>query len=333
MNASPRILVYGAGAVGAWLGASLADATDVTLLARGAHAAAMKSAGGITLVTDGQDRLVPVRVVTPDELVGRYDIVLVTLKATQLAAAVSQMSGCVAEGGALVMVQNGLPWWYFGDATPLRTLDPDGSLGRGLDMKQVVGAVIYRPCEMLAPGRVRAEAFPAGRLVVGEPEGEPSSRCHAIAQAITREHFRVEVTGDIRRAKWEKLLVNLLWNPLAALTQSAPAHMGAHGPLKDVLVALLRESVAVAASTGVELAADLEAQLKRTAVNYSPPSMLQDVRAGRAMELDAIVNCVIEIADLRGVPVPTLKTVAACASMLDERIRADRIGVVPVQIG
>lgn len=339
MSAGPRILVFGAGAIGSYLGAILADAgTDVTLLARGAQAAAMRSAGGVTLVASGTERLVPARVCGPGESQGRFDIVLVTLKATQLASAAPELASCVAEGGSLVMIQNGLPWWYFDQAggapgaTRLRTLDPDGTLSRTIDLRTIVGAVIYRACETVAPGKVLAELNPAARLVIGEPDGAMTRRCSLVVETITLAGLRVEATPDIRRAMWEKLLMNLLWNPLAALTQSAPGEMAALAPLRDVLAGVLCEGAAVAASIGVELVADIEAQLKRVATNFAAPSMLQDVRAGRALELDAIVNSVVEIAGLRGVPVPTLKTIAACACALDERLRTGRFAIAPVPL-
>lgn len=326
----PSILVFGAGAIGSYLGAILAeDGADVTLLARGAHGEAMRATGGVTLADpDGRERHVPVRVQAAGAAGSRFDIVLVTLKSTQLAAAAQQMADAVAGGGALVMIQNGLPWWQMqapGQLQPgpaLRSLDPDGTLVRTIDPRTIVGAVIYQPCAILAPGKVLAGVYDSSRLVIGELDGARSERCATIAGIVTRAGLRTEVTADIRRAKWEKVIINLLWNPIAALTQCTPGELAAEARMKPVLARVLGESAAVAAATGVQLPVDIDAQLKRNEGNFTPSSMLQDVRAGKALELDAIVNAVVEIGKLKGVPVPTIETIAACASMLDRRMRA-----------
>lgn len=332
----PRILVYGAGAIGSFIGAVLAESgADVTLLARGAHADALVAQGGLLLQQPGGlDRHVPLRVCRPGEPHGVFDIVFVTLKSTHLAAAAAGMMRAVSAQGALVMVQNGLPWWYFNGidhplrGTVLRSLDPDGELGRTIDPKRVIGAVIYRPSDMIAPGVIRVAVTSKQRLVIGEIDGSLSGRCRQVQQLLAAAGFPVEITADIRAAKWQKVLVNLLWNPLAALTQSSPGEISAFEPAHPLIAAVLKEGAGVAASVGVSLPSDPHAELRRSAGNFSPPSMLQDVRSGRPLELDAIVHAAIEIADLNGVPVPTLKALAACAALLDRKIREDGSAVV-----
>ena len=338
MNDLGRVLIYGSGAIGSYVGALLSEAgADVTLLARGAHANAIARAGGLMFQQPGgRDRHVPVKVCRPGETVGRYDTVFVGLKATQLAQCAQDMMRVLAAEGSLVMLQNGLPWWYFDGldsplrGTALRCLDPQGELARSIDLRRVVGGVIYRSAELAAPGVLLAAVIDWQRLQIGELDGTRSDRCSRIASGLEEAGLPVEVTADIRTAKWEKLIGNLVWNPLSALTQSAYGHIPASPRAAELAAALVQEGTAVAKSVGVTVKLDAKAQLARKVGNFTEhPSMLQDVRAGRPLELDAIVNSVIEIAALTGVAVPTLKTIAACLTLLDERIRMDGVAIGP----
>jgi 2-dehydropantoate 2-reductase len=337
MQQPPRVLIFGAGAIGSCMGALLAEAgADVTLLARGSHADAMEARGGVSLrEPGGRDREIAVRVCRPDALDGRYDLVFVTLKSSQLAQAAEAIMDAVAADGAVVMVQNGLPWWFFtGLAHPLggqtlRSLDPDGKLAATMDLRRIVGGVIYRTAAILEPGVVSVPKVAKQRLVIGELDGQPSQRCEAISQLLGKAGLPVEVTLDIRRAKWEKLLVNLLWNPLAAVTQSTPAQVVAFPAAHDTIASIVSEGAAVAAATGFAMEADPQAQMRRSESNFMAPSMLQDIRAGKALELDAILGAIVEIADLCGIAVPTLKAIGTCAALLDARIQADRVAIGP----
>ena len=341
MSNQPRILIYGAGAIGSYMGAKLAESgADVTLLARGAHADAMAAAGGVMFLNPGgRDRLVPVKVCRPGETEGRYDIVFVALKTTQIASNADDLMRVIADGGAMVMVQNGLPWWYFEGVdsqwrgSSLRSLDPDGTLARKMDLRHVIGCAVYRPAQLSAPGTVMAPEISYERLIIGELDGKKSERCRLVATALNTATIPCEITCDIRAAAWQKLMVNLIWNPITALTQSAPGHISAYPPATELFKNILREGSAVAASLGVQVDLDGDTELKRMTGNFTgKPSMLQDVRAGRPMEVDSILNAAIEIADLTDVPVPTLRTMAACVGLLDERIRQDRVGFAPAPV-
>ena len=139
-----------------------------------------------------------------------------------------------------------------------------------------------------------------------------------------------EVTDDIRLAKWGKLISNLVWNPLCAITQSTSGHIVALAGGADLVRQLMREGEAVARAAGVPLTADIDGEFVRAHGNFSQqPSMMQDIRAGRPMEIDAILNAVIEMADLTGVAVPALRNIAACVSLLDQRVRGDGVAIVP----
>jgi 2-dehydropantoate 2-reductase len=333
-----RVLVYGAGAIGGYLGALLAQhGADVTLVARGAQLDAIATRGLQLEWHDGRSIQVQVPACGPGQASGRFDVVFVTLKSMQLAAAARDIMAAVADDGALVMVQNGLPWWYFerfegaGEGTPLRSLDPDGTLAAAFDLDRVVGAVIFKPVMSAAPGRLYVPDVKGEKLQIGEVDGRRRPRLDAIARLVSAAGLPVEITDDIRAAKWDKLMVNLVWNPLTALTQSPSGAIAAHPAAADLVRAMMAEGAAVAASVGVKVRVDAEAELQRVAGIFQQlPSMLQDVRAGRPLEWEAILGAVIEIAQLRGVPVPSLKNIAACLGVLDLRLRADGTGIGPL---
>ncbi len=323
-----RILIYGAGAIGSDLGALLtASGEDVTLLARGAQLAALQSTG-VTVERKGQPlRQVPVKAACAEECPGPYGLIFVTLKSTQLEAAAADIVSRLHPDGALVMIQNGLPWWYFEGidspfaGSPLPCLDPNGQLRRQIPLARVVGAVIYRPVTQTAPGKIFLPEIMPPRLWIGEVDNRLSDRLRAIADCVSRAGLPTEPTRDIRQAKWQKLMMNLIWNPLCAITQSAPGHIVASPLAADLVRLMLAEGSAVARRVGVEVQADPEAELERIRQNFTQqPSMLQDIRAGRPLESDAIVNAVVDMARLTGVAVPTLKSVAALLDVLNQAV-------------
>ncbi len=323
-----RILIYGAGAIGSDLGALLtASGEDVTLLARGAQLAALKSAG-VTIERKGKPpQQVPVQAASADECRGPYDLIFVTLKSTQLEDAAADIVSRLNPDGSMVMIQNGLPWWYFEGidspfaGSPLPCLDPSGRLRAQIPLDRVVGAVIYRPVTQLAPGKIFLPEIMPPRLWIGEVDNRMSQRLRAIADLVSRAGLPTEPTSDIRQAKWQKLMMNLIWNPLCAITQSSPGHIVASPLAADMVRLMLGEGSAVARSVGVSVQADPDAELERIRRNFTQqPSMLQDVRAGRSIESDAIVNAVVDMARLTGVPVPTLKSVAAWLDVLNQAV-------------
>jgi len=330
-----RILIYGAGAIGSDLGALLTSSgADVTLLARGVQLEALRTQG-VTVQQEGQPpRQVPVKACPAQDCPGPYDLIFVTLKSTQLEAAAPDIVGRLAADGAMVMIQNGLPWWYFdGIASPyagsrLPCLDPRGELARQVPLDRVVGAVIYRPVTQVAPGRIFLPQVMPPKLLIGEVDNALSDRLRVIADLVTRAGLPTEPTPAIRQAKWQKLMMNLIWNPLCAVTQSSPGHIVQSPWAADMVRLMLAEGSAVARSVGVELRADPEAELQRIRNNFAQqPSMLQDMRAGRPLESDAIVNAVVEMAQLTGTAVPTLRSVAAMLDVLNRAVIREGRGI------
>lgn len=334
-----RVLIYGAGAIGGYLGAILSrSGVDVTILARGATYDSIALEGLVVDWAVGNERLV----VTPPvcksyESNGLFDVVFVTLKSMQISASAENIVSKLKPNGSMVMIQNGLPWWYFeGIDSPWRgaslsSLDPDGILKKYINLSQVIGAVIHKPVMVTKPGCLYVPEVRADRLVIGELDGEHRSRLDAIVSMVGGAGLPVEITNDIRAAKWIKLMVNLVWNPLTALTQSPAGAIADFPQAKELVKSILKEGSLVAASVGIKVDCDSDSEILRVTGNYSQiPSMLQDVRAGRPLEWQAILGSVVEIAGLTKVSVPTLRNIAACIGVLDQRIRSEGIGIGPV---
>lgn len=327
-------LIYGAGAIGSWMGADLTrQGHDVTLLARGDNLAALRQVGVTLVRPDGQVVTTPVRVLSPTDPSGTFDLIIVTLKSMQLAAVASDLMARLSPSGALLMIQNGLPWWYFEDLDgpwrnrPLQCLDPDGALQRTIPTSRVIGAIIMRPVIQLGTARYLVPEFPKSVLRMGEALGGSSERVRNIC-ALLAATLPCESVRDIRQAKWAKLMRNLIWNTLCALSQCGPDRFAQNALGRQLVHQVAHEGLSVARSIGLTLHLDVEAEL--AGVIGEPghtPSMLQDVRAGRALEIDAIVKSVMEIGRWTQTPTPTLETLCALLEVLQSAMLAQGQGV------
>lgn len=336
-----RILIFGAGAIGGYLGGILTVAgADVTLVARGAQYEAL-SGKGLMLegARSGRPEPIRVRVCRPGEEQGTYDLVFTGLKAHHIAENAARLARLAAPGGMVIFPQNGIPWWYFEKLdSPLRgkrlpSLDPDGIIAKTFAIDTVIGAVTYKPAELVEPGRIRLADQPSDRLVVGELDNTITPRLQAIKSAIEPTGWNVTITDDIRGFKWRKLLSNAVFNPLGAITQSSALQTVKFPATRRLALAMIEEVTAVAASVGVVPDTKPQQMIEYTEKRVEiPSSTLQDVRAGRQMELDAIGNAVIDIARLTGVPAPNLETVVACANLLNRRIVEDRWAFAPAVV-
>lgn len=336
-----KILVYGAGAVGGYVGGILTAAgADVTLVARGAQFEAL-SKKGLTLEgpKSGRPDPIRVRVVRPGEEKPPYDLIVVGLKSHQIAGAAAHMASLLARDGMILLGQNGLPYWYFEKLdSPLRgsrlkSVDPDGTLAKAIPIDAVIGGVMNKPADLVEPGRIRLADQQSDRLVIGELDDRVTPRLAAIKAAIDPAGWPVLVTNNIRAVKWRKLLSNAVFNPLGALTQSSARQIADFDPTRRVARRMMDEVVAVAASVGVtpDMSAEqmMEDVQKRVGILSST---LQDVRFGRELELDALVNAVIDVGRLTGVPTPCLEIASACAGLLNRRIVDDGVAIAPAAI-
>jgi len=333
-----RILIYGAGAVGGFLGGILTTAgADVTLVARGAHYDAMAGRGLILEgKTSGRPDPIRVKVCRPGEEKPPYDFIVVGLKSHQIAGAAAHMASLLAKDGMILLGQNGLPYWYFEKLdSPLRgsrltSVDPDGTLARTIPIDAVIGGVINKPCDLVEPGRIRLADQASDRLAIGELDNRITPRLKEIAFVIEPTGWPVLITDNIRLLKWRKQLSNAVLNPLAAVTQASHRQIAEFPATRRFAKVMMEEVLAVAASVGVtpDTTPDqmLDDVVKRVGI---PSSTLQDVRAGRTLELDALTNSVIDVGRLTGVPTPNLEIVSACAGLLNQRITDDGVAFAP----
>ncbi len=318
--------MVGAGATGGFLGACLARAGhDVTLVARGAHLEAMRRRGLVVRTAEGEF------IVRPDctddlDAVRGADVAFLAVKAHAVAPLAPRLGKLLGPATALVTLQNGLPWWYFRrhggplEGTRLETVDPDGVIERHLDARHVVGAVVYAATSVVEPGVV--EHLEGTRFTIGELDGSRSDRCQALSTALAEAGLRCPVRSDIRKEIWLKLIGNAVLNPLSALTRASLAAIGGDPGARAVALDAMAEAVRVAGAVGVELDLSVEQRMEGAArVGEHRTSMLQDVEAGRPLEVDALVGAVVETGHLVGLELPRLEMLYACVRLLDRSLR------------
>ena len=334
-----RILIYGSGAIGSNLGGLLTQSgEDVTMLARGPQLEALRSHGLVIEMADQPPQTIPVNALPGNEIKGQFDIIFVTLKSMQIEAAAEDIMARLTPDGALVMVQNGLPWWYFDGVPsthagkPLSCLDQLGKLKKLIPLDRIIGAVIFKPVIQSAPGRILISNAVPPKLIIGEVNNLLTPRIEQIVAMVNKAGLPAFASTDIRLDKWRKLMINLVWNPLCAITQSAPGHIAASPFAADMVRSLIAEGNAVLESLEIDLRVDPDKELERVKTSFTQqPSMLQDVRAGRSIECDAIVNSVIEIADITGVQVPTLRSVAGILEVINQTLVREQKAIGPIE--
>jgi 2-dehydropantoate 2-reductase len=315
-----KVCIYGAGAIGAYLGAALVEAgCDVTLIARGPHLEAMQK-HGLTLEIEGATRNVRIRCTSDPAAVGPQDFVILTLKAHSVASVADKIATLLGPKTPIVTAQNGILWWYF-YALPgpwenhhLDTVDPGGHVWSTLGPQRAIGCVVYPSCEIVAPGVVRH--LEGNRFILGEPDGTKSERVLALAEAMTAGGLRAPVRQRIRDDIWFKLSGNATFNPVSVLTQATLEQMGRHPSARAVIRRIMSEVEQVASKLGVRFPMDLEKRIDGAiAVGAHKTSMLQDYELGRPLELDALVASVAEIGRLVDVPTPILDAVLALVQL------------------
>jgi 2-dehydropantoate 2-reductase len=319
-----KFAVLGAGAIGGWLGARLALAgEDVTLIARGAHLEAMRTKGVTILEPDGIELVVRPRCTDDLRVLGSTDVAFVTVKAHSLPGLARELGAAVSPQATLVFAQNGIPWWYFlglDEGRWLESVDPGLVIARNIDSDQVIGCVVYPATNVVVPGVIRREE--GNRFTLAEPNGSRSERVLAIAAQLTRAGLKAPVSTRIRDEIWLKLVGNATLNPLSALTRATLGDMLADPGMRTLALTLMQEVEAVARSLGVELPLEINRRLEGSAaLGDHRTSMLQDVEAGRPLEVEALVGSVVELAGQTRVPVPNLQAVYQLTRTLDRTLR------------
>jgi 2-dehydropantoate 2-reductase len=256
--------------------------------------------------------------------IGKADVVFLGVKAHSLTALAPQLAPLFKPDTVVVSTQNGVPWWYFqgygGELEGLRLerVDPGGAIAAAIEPRRVIGSLAYFSTDVVEPGVIHHTE--GNRISFGEPDGTKSDRARTIAEALIAAGFRCPVTPRFRHEIWVKLLGNVAFNPISALTGGTLAELVRHREVSVIIRNIMMETEAVAARLGIELTISIEQRMAGAEkVGGHKTSMLQDLEAGRPMELEAVVGAVIELGDRLGVPMPTTRTVYGCAAMLNER--------------
>lgn len=308
-----RIAVVGAGAIGGWVAARLALAgNEVAVLARGATLEALR--GGLKLEEAGKTAIAHPIVHDSAADVGTADLLILAVKAPALAGAAEAARPLIGERTIVLPMLNGVPWW-FAAGEPLRSVDPDGAIAASLPPEQVVGCVVHAACRR--EGAARVVVAHADKLILGDPEGGAEERVHQLCGLFERAGIACEASDNVRRAIWYKLWGNATLNPLSALTGATADRLLAE--LKPFLLAGMAELAAVGAAIGCSIEESGEDRMAVTArLGAFKTSMLQDVEAGRPIELEALLGAPIELADRAGVDVPVLRALYGMTSLMAE---------------
>jgi 2-dehydropantoate 2-reductase len=321
-----RIAVVGAGAIGAYVGAALArGGADVHLVARGANLEAMRR-DGIRVNSPRGDFVAKAPATDDPREIGPVDVVFLGLKANGYAAAGPLLEPLMHEETAVVAAQNGIPWWYFHGMNGrfggrrIETVDPGGAVSRVIPASRAIGCVVYAGTELEAPGVVRH--LEGTRFTIGEPDGTPSERCRRFSEAMVAGGLKCPVeTTELRNEVWVKLMGNVSFNPLSALTRSTIAGMCRYEPARRLVETMMHETLDVAHAVGAKPSVSVERRLAGgEKVGEHRTSTLQDLEAGKPLELGPIVDAVVELADLTGVEVPSLRAVAASCGLLAQTL-------------
>ncbi|PZM17274.1 ketopantoate reductase family protein [Rhizobium tubonense] len=325
-----NICIYGAGALGGSIAAKLATGlkgqADVSVVARGAHLASIRE-HGLRVWEAGASGPVEARVIATDDPseLPRQDLVITGLKGHQLAAAASGMATLLHPGTRVVMILNGIPWWYFHRdrqssyaETQFEELDPGGALWRQLGPERVIGCVAYQGAEVINPGEIKLSNN--GRYVLGEPSDEHSTDIEAISALLTQAGLNITISPNIRNEIWNKLLGNAAFNPISALTRALMSEIMVDPGLSKMVAQVMNEVKAVGEALGARFALSIEERVEQSkAIGPVRTSMLQDLLAGKSLEITPLVGMVVSLGRLAGIATPTSETILALVTQLDRQ--------------
>ena len=322
-----KIAIVGAGAIGAFLGAKLAlSGEDVYLIARGAHLQAMQTHGVQVKSTEGDFEAHP-NATDDYESVGPVDFVFLTVKAHSLTEIAPQIAPLLGPETAVVSAQNGIPWWYFHshggpfDGTAIESVDPGGVVAQAIDPSRIIGCIIYPSTVIVQPGVI--EHIEGNRFSIGELDGTSSDRCKTLAAALIGAGLKAPIRSRIRHDLWVKLLGNVVFNPMSALTGATLEEMATHPESSAIARAVMAEADEVAVALGIRLPLTIDQRMDGARkVGFHKTSMLQDLESGRPMELESVVGVVIELGEKLGLPMPHTRTLYSCTRLLSQ-VRAN----------
>lgn len=317
-----KICIVGAGAIGGYLATRLAlSGEEVSVVIRGANLQAVKAHGMKLIEADGSEQVVAVRATDSLVELGSQDLVILAMKAHQVAAVVPQLPALLAPHTLIVTAQNGIPWWYFYkhggpyEGRHIEAVDPGGVISAALPIERTLGCIVYPAAELAAPGVVRV--IEGNKFPLGELDGTDSERVRNLAELFRKAGFKTPVLSAIRDEIWLKLWGNLSFNPISALTHATLEDICRFEPTRELAAAMMREAQTIGEKLGVRFKVGLEKRIAGAeAVGAHKTSMLQDVESGRVLELDALVKSVIELGRITETPTPTIEHIYAVAALL-----------------
>jgi 2-dehydropantoate 2-reductase len=317
-----KFAIIGAGAIGAFLGAMLARAgEDVTLVARGPHLRAMQERGVRVRGEVGEFQVHP-QASDNISAIGPVDVVIITLKAQSVPAIAPQLGPLLGPDTCVVTAQNGFPWWYFfrhggeWEGTQVEAVDPGGVIRQNIDPARVIGCVVYPSTALVEPGLVWH--IEGTRFALGEPDGSKSGRSRKIADAFIKAGLRCPIRTNIRHDIWVKLMGNVAYNPISALTRATLIEIVQCPETRALAASIMSEVDSVARRLGIEMGISIEQRLEGAEkVGHHKTSMLQDIEAGKPTELEAIAGAIIELGDKFDLSLPSTKAVYACVKLLE----------------
>ena len=324
-----KIAIIGAGAIGGYVGAKLALAgNQVTFIVRGANLDAIRARGIRLISADGSEQIAADVQATDDYAApGPQDLVILAMKAHQLGGVADHLAALLGPDTPVVTMQNGIPYWYFHNhggalaGSKLDSVDPGHCLSAKIPPARVLGCVVYPAAELIAPGVVRH--IEGDRFPLGELDGSSSPRVLRIAACFTAAGFKSPVLDNIRAEIWLKLWGNLTFNPISSLSHSTLADICQYPPSRELAASMMREAQEVAHKLGIEFRVTLDKRIAGAEkVGQHKTSMLQDIEAGRAPEIDALVGSVAELGRLTRTPTPHIDSVFALVKLLARAMEA-----------
>ena len=326
-----KVAIIGAGAIGGYVGVKLALAgEDVTFIVRGANLSAIRRNGMKLVMADGSEHVAAnVRATNDYDEAGPQDLVILAMKAHQVEAVARDVPKLFGPDTAVVTMQNGIPYWYFErhggplEGTRVHSVDPTGIVGECIPASRVIGCVVYPASELIAPGVVKH--IEGDRFPVGELDGSTSERVQRISACFTNAGFKAPVLPSVRAEIWLKLWGNLTFNPISSLAHATLVDICRYPLTRALAASMMREAQAVANKLGIEFRVSLDKRIEGAEkVGKHKTSMLQDIEAGRAPEIDALVGTVVELGRLTATPTPHIDTVYALVKLLGKSMDEQR---------
>ncbi|MFZ6712737.1 2-dehydropantoate 2-reductase [Undibacterium sp. TC9W] len=322
-----KIAVVGAGAIGGFLAVKLAQAGhEVSVVIRGVNLQAVRENGMKLIMDDGSEHVANIFATDRIADLPLQDVVILGMKAHQVAAVAADIPALLGPESIVVTAQNGVPWWYFqkhgGDYEGRRVeaVDPGGVVTAHIDIDKVIGCIIYPACEIIAPGVIKH--IEGNRFSLGEIDGSDTPRIRELADALRQAGFKTPISSDIRSEIWLKLWGNLSFNPISALTHATLVDICEFAPVRELVARMMREGQAIGEKLGVNFKVSIDKRIAgAAAVGKHKTSMLQDIEAGRPIELEALVGTVIEMGKITDTPTPNIEAVYALTALLARTVQ------------